>query len=233
MGMFGRSQRATFKPSVYNPGKRARRMPRWVFLMLIGVGLGAGGVLFLQANYGPPRLTIEQSEQLQAELNAANLERQRLRTQLGEATTQRDSSQAAHKQATTELTAAREQLAQLDKALTVFQNVVPPDPRGTDIGVRSGLFSRAPGKLSYQVLLMRDSKGPEFKGTLRLTVEGVYRNGRAGAIDLPPIDITLNHYHVAQGTAEVPEGLTPRSIRIQVMDPSDRQQAMRVYYVRG
>jgi len=233
MGMFGRSQRAAFKPSVYQPSRRARRMPRWLGVLLVGVGLGAGGVLFLQANYGPPRLTAEQSEQLQSELNAANLDRQRLKTQLGEVTTQRDATQASSEQATAELTDARARLQKAEHDLVIFQNIVPPDPRGTDIGVRAGSFSRAPGKLSYQVLLMKDSKGTEFKGTLRLSVEGIYRNGRAGAVDLDPIDITLGRYHVAQGTAEIPEGLTPNSVRIQVLDPSGRQQAMRVYYVRG
>src|SRR3546814_15581698 len=78
-------------------------MPRWLVLLLVGIGLGAGGVLFLQANYGPPRLTAEQSEQLQSELNTANLDRQRLRTQLGEAAAPRDANQATRDQATTEL----------------------------------------------------------------------------------------------------------------------------------
>ena len=233
MGMFGRSQRAAFKPSVYQPSKRARRMPRWLGVLLVGVGLGAGGVLFLQANYGPPRLTAEQSEQLQSELNASNLDRQRLKTQLGEATTQRDANQATQEQATTELASTRTRLQQAERDLAVFQNIVPPDPRGTDIGVRAGSFSRAPGKLSYQVLLMKESKGTEFKGTLRLSVQGVYRNGRAGAVDLEPIDVTLGRYQVAQGTAEIPEGFTPNAVRIQVLDPSERQQAMRLYYVRG
>ena len=44
--MFGRSQRAVFKPSVYQPGQRTRRMPRWLVLLLVGIALGAGGVLF-------------------------------------------------------------------------------------------------------------------------------------------------------------------------------------------
>ena len=37
MGMFGRSQRAVFKPSVYQPGQRTRRMPRWLVLLLVGI----------------------------------------------------------------------------------------------------------------------------------------------------------------------------------------------------
>ncbi|SUV85278.1 inner membrane protein [Bordetella pertussis] len=67
-------------------------MPRWLVLLLVGIALGAGGVLFLQTNYGPQRLTVEQSEQLHTELSAANLERQRLQTQLDEAIGQRDAT---------------------------------------------------------------------------------------------------------------------------------------------
>ena len=37
--MFGKSQRAVFKPSVYQPGQRTRRMPRWLVLLLVGIGL--------------------------------------------------------------------------------------------------------------------------------------------------------------------------------------------------
>ncbi|MVW70169.1 hypothetical protein GOQ25_01345 [Bordetella sp. 15P40C-2] len=233
MGMFGRSQRAVFKPSVYQPGKRQRRMPRWLGVLLVGMGLGAGGVLFLQANYGPTRLTAEQSEQLQSELNAANVDRQRLQTQLSEATAQRDANESTRDKATTELNEARTRLQRAEQALAIFQNLIPPDPRGTDIGVRAGSFSRAPGKLSYQVLLMKDSKGNEFKGSLKLAVQGTYRNGRSGTVELDPIEVTLGRYQVAQGTAEMPEGFTPNAVRIQVVDPSDRQQAMRLYYVRG
>lgn len=234
MGMFGRSQRAVFKPSVYQPGKRTRRMPRWLVLLLVGIGLGAGGVLFLQANYGPQRLTAEQSEQLQSELNAANLDRQRLRRQLEEASTQRDANQATREQATAELAQARARIQEMNQEFLIFQDAIPPDPRGTDIGVRSGSFVRDPGKLDYKVLLMRETTdGPAFKGTLHLGVQGVYRNGRSGTIELDPIDVTLGRYQVAQGTAEIPEGFTPRSVRIQVLDPSERQQAMRIYYVRG
>jgi hypothetical protein len=234
MGMFGRSQRAVFKPSVYQPGKRTRRMPRWLVLLLVGIGLGAGGVLFLQANYGPPRLTAEQSEQLQSELNTANLDRQRLRTQLAEAVAQRDANQATRDQASADLEQARARIQALNQEFKIFQDAIPPDPRGTDIGVRSGSFSRDPGKLNYQVLLMRESSdGPAFKGTLNLAVTGVYRNGRSGTIELDPIDVSLGRYQVAQGAADVPENFTPRSVRIQVLDPSGRQQAMRIYYVRN
>ncbi len=95
MGMFGQSGRPVFKPSVYQPGRHNRRLPRGLGLLLIGIALGAGGVLFLQTNYGPPRLSTEQSEQVRSELNAATLERQRLQTQIDDLQRQLQASRAA------------------------------------------------------------------------------------------------------------------------------------------
>lgn len=95
MGMLGQSGRPVFKPSVYQPGRHNRRLPRGLGLLLIGIALGAGGVLFLQTNYGPPRLSTEQSEQVRSELNAATLERQRLQTQIDDLQRQLEASRAA------------------------------------------------------------------------------------------------------------------------------------------
>lgn len=95
MGMLGQSGRPVFKPSVYQPGRHNRRLPRGLGLLLIGIALGAGGVLFLQTNYGPPRLSTEQSEQVRSELNAATLERQRLQTQIDDLQRQLEASHAA------------------------------------------------------------------------------------------------------------------------------------------
>jgi len=95
MGMLGQSGRPVFKPSVYQPGRHNRRLPRGLGLLLIGIALGAGGVLFLQTNYGPPRLSTEQSEQVRSELNAATLERQRLQTQIDDLQRQLEASHTA------------------------------------------------------------------------------------------------------------------------------------------
>jgi hypothetical protein len=92
MGMLGQSGRPVFKPSVYQPGRHNRRLPRGLGLLFIGILLGAGGVLFLQTNYAPPRLSAEQSEQVRSELNAATLERQRMQTQIDDLQRQLEAS---------------------------------------------------------------------------------------------------------------------------------------------
>src|SRR3546814_16356789 len=80
--MLGSSKQNVFKPMPYGSTRRTRRIPRWLVLILTGIVLGAGGLLFLQKSYGPTRLTVEQSEQLHYDLNSANLDRQRLQSQL-------------------------------------------------------------------------------------------------------------------------------------------------------
>ncbi|KCV23280.1 hypothetical protein AZ28_3340 [Bordetella pertussis B200] len=219
---------------MYQPGKRTRRMPRWLVLLLVGIALGAGGVLFLQTNYGPQRLTVEQSEQLHTELSAANLERQRLQTQLDEAIGQRDANKSTHEQLTTDLAQARTRIDTLNQELLLFQDAMPPDPRGGDIGVRSAVFKRQPGQLSYQVLIMRENHaGPAFKGNVTLAIEGNYANGRRGTLTPDPLALDLQRYNNTQGVLPLPDGFTPRSVTIRVLDGQQKQHAMRIYYVRG
>jgi cell division protein FtsL len=232
--MFGKSQRAVFKPSVYQPGQRTRRMPRWLVLLLVGIGLGAGGVLFLQTNYGPQRLTVEQSEQLHSELSAANLERQRLQSQLEETTQQRDANKTGHEKLTSDLAEARSKIDALNKELVLFQDAMPADPRGGNLGIRSATFKRAPGLLDFQVLVMREERqGAPFKGTLTFSIDGSYPNGRVATITPEGPTLNVDRYDYALGQLKLPEGFTPKVVVLRVMDGAQKQQAMRIYYVRN
>jgi len=222
-----------FKPSVYQPGQRTRRLPRWLVLLLVGIALGAGGVLFLQTNYGPQRLTVEQSESLHSELSASNLERQRLQTQLEEATQQRDANKSGHEKLTTELADARTKIDTLNKELVLFQDAMPPDPRGGNLGIRSATFKRGTGQLGYQVLVMRDEpSGAPFQGTLTFAIEGNYPNGRAATITPEGPALNVDRYDYALGDLTLPDGFNPRVVVLRVMDGNQKQQAMRIYNVR-
>ncbi|WP_447917873.1 DUF6776 family protein [Achromobacter aegrifaciens] len=231
--MFGRSQRV-FKPSVYQPGQRTRRLPRWLVLLLVGIALGAGGVLFLQTNYGPQRLTVEQSEQLHSELSTANLERQRLQSQLEEATQQRDANKSGHEKLTADLTEARGKIDTLNKELVLFQDAMPADPRGGNLGIRSATFKRAPGLLDYQVLVMReDRQGTPFKGTLTFSIDGTYPNGRAATVTPEGPALNVDRYDYSLGQLKLPDGFTAKVVVLRVLDGAQKQQAMRIYYVRN
>ncbi len=232
MGMFGRSSRAVFKPSVYQPGKRSRRMPRWLVVLLIGVGLGAGGVLFLQANYGPQRLTVEQSEQLRSELSAANIDRQRLQVELDETRRQRDANQSTHEQLTADLAQARARLEAQTQEMQMFVDAAPPDPRGSAIGVRWAEFRAEGGALQYQILLMQDEPGATpFEGNIVLSVAGS-QGRRSQTIESDPVPVTLGRYSQTRNAMTLPEGFRPRTVTIRVLDAQQKQQAMRIYYVR-
>ncbi|CAM3702701.1 DUF6776 domain-containing protein [Bordetella bronchialis] len=209
-------------------------MPRWLVLLLAGIVLGAGGVLFLQTNYGPQRLTVEQSEQLHSELSAANIDRQRLQGQVEEVTQQRDAARSTHDKLTADLAQARQQIQSLNKDLALFQDAVPPDPRGGPIGIRSATLSRQPGQLTYQVLVMRDkdTTGVPFKGTLQFAIEGRYPNGRSGTVTPDPLPVDMDRFDNLSGTLQLPEGFISRGVTIKVLDSAQKQQAMRIYYVR-
>ena len=219
-----------FKPSVYQLGKRSRRMPRWLVLRLTGVALGAGRLIFLQTNYGPQRLIFEQSEQLHTEINAANQERQQLQSQLAQATEQRDSSVIGHASLSAELTEAKAKVESLSKELQLFQDAMPPDPRGGPVGIRSGALKRQPGQLNYQILVMRDAgQGQALKGAMTFTIEGTYPNGRVATITPEPVPMNLDRYNMAQGKLALPDEFSPRIATIRVLDSAQRQHAMRIF----
>ena len=101
------------------------------------------------------------------ELSASKLENQRLQSQLEEATQQRDANKSGHEKLTADLADTRAKLDTLNKELVLFQDAMPPDPRGGNLGIRSATFKRQPGQLDYQVLVMREERnGAPFKGTL-------------------------------------------------------------------
>src|SRR5690606_24313753 len=138
--MFGSSKRHTFKPTAYGSSRRSRRIPRWLVLMLTGVVLGAGGLLFLQKSYGPTRLTVQQSEQLHYDLNSANMDKQRLQTDLSRETRTLAEVRSQLESQAAELTTTKEQREQARKDITMFAQAMPADPRGTSPGIRAASF---------------------------------------------------------------------------------------------
>ncbi|MGB6106101.1 MAG: DUF6776 family protein [Pusillimonas sp.] len=222
--MFGSSKRHVFKPTAYGSTRRPRRIPRWLVLMLTGVVLGAGGLLFLQKSYGPTRLTVEQSEQLHYDLNSANMDKQRLQSELSRETRTLTEVRAQLQSQSTELKDAKEQLEQARKDVQLFAEAMPPDPRGTSPGIRAASFSSNAEQLVYQFLVMQDEgKTNLFKGVVELTVAGRYNNGKSGHIDLPAFDIELERYNHVGGSAPLPAGFSPREVTIKIMrEGSDR-----------
>lgn len=224
------SKRPVFKPTAYGYTRRKRRIPRWLVLMITGMVLGAGGLLFIQKSYGPPMLTVEQSQLLHDELNSAKAENQRLQSQIVLAERERDESSSQVESISSRLERHDSIVSALEKDLTLFANAMPADPRGTSPGIRAAELTNNNGQLDYNILLMQKSKDePEFKGTMHFNVMGRYPNGRTGYIDLEPIPVQLGHYTHAQGTIDLPAGITARQVTIQIFpENSQRAAAMRI-----
>jgi len=230
--MFGSSKRQAFRPTAYGSSRR-RGIPRWLVLLLTGIVLGAGGLLFLQKSYGPTRLTVEQSEQLHYDLNSANMDKQRLQSQLNQHIQELKEANARIQSQDTELRERQAEIDRLSSDVALFTETAPADPRGTSPGIRAVSFNFADGQLDYHILVMQDADKVEpFSGEVTLTAAGRYSNGRNANEELAPFPISLERYTHLQGTVEVPEGFTPREVTIQIRaDGSDRVSAMRVIRV--
>ncbi|NYT63199.1 hypothetical protein H0A66_12835 [Alcaligenaceae bacterium] len=222
--MFGSSKRRVFQPTAYGNTRRARRIPRWLVLMLTGIVLGSGGLLFLQKSYGPTRLTVEQSEQLHYDLNSSNMDKQRLQAQLNQQGHELKEAKATVTSQVDGLKKAQDQVVKLTADLQLFADAMPPDPRGTSPGIRSAAFSNQEGQLSYQILVMQDDKKANtFKGEVELVVAGRYPNGKTANIDLPAFSLELQHYTHAHGLIPLPEGFSARQVTIKIMQEGSKK----------
>jgi len=225
MAFFGSSKRHVFKPMPYGyRPRRRRRIPRWLVLMLSGIALGAGGLLFLQKSYGPVRLTAEQSEQLHLDLNSANIDKQRLQSQLNQQSYELDEARARLEQQSAQLQQTQQTLNQLQNDLNVLADAIPPDPRGSSPGIRAARFQSDRGQLRYRVLIMQDAnKSQPFTGTLQFAVAGRLDNGRNTTIDLPAIDISLTRYVQLDGMLNLPDNMTPREVTVRIRRAGETQ----------
>jgi len=198
-------------------------VPRWLVLLLTGIVIGAGGLLFLQTNYGPVRLTAEQSEQLHYDLNSANVDKQRLQSQLNQQTRELDDLQTRFDEQSKELDKVRAELAQLSKDVEPLADAVAPDPRGTSPGIRAASFTNDNGQLAYQILVMQDADkaSQQFDGTVELVVTGRYPNGRTGVVDLPPFDVLVGRYANLEGSIDLPNGMRANQVTIKIKRKSE------------
>lgn len=226
MALFGSSKRNVFQPTPYGSSRRKRRIPRWLVLILTGIVLGSGGVLFLQKSYGPTRLTAEQSLQLQSDLNSANLDKQRLQAQVDSQSNNLGESKSAQAKLATQLKQSQEQIAKLKNDLELFAQSIPPDPRGTNPGIRATDFNVVDDQLNYKILVMQDKEdAAPFQGDMELRIAGYYPNGNGATINTEPEAITVGYYNQLQGTATLPRAFTPRTVTVMINQRDSKKLA--------
>ncbi|MBU4609524.1 hypothetical protein IMZ29_02865 [Achromobacter sp. GG226] len=229
--MFGRSKPSPFKPYAFG-AKPKRRFPRWLLWLLIGVVLGIAGVLFVQEEYLPPRLSAGESRQLTEQYNQASLALQQTRSQLDETRETLAAQQAERATLAEELDKARTGLKPLQNDLAMLKDALPPDPRGGTLQIRAARFFNRDGGMDYHVVLTREASGT-FEGGVQFAVEGRYPSGRTGTVTLDPVGLTLSDYENVHGVLPLPDNMQARQITIRVLDGNGRMQAMRVINARN
>lgn len=225
------AKRAVFKPSPYETSRRSRGLPRWLVLLLIGVLLGVGGVLFIQTSYGPKQLSILESQKLISDMNSVTLERQRLQSQVDELTqkleSERNESTQIRKTLEEELSKLQAVLTPLKDQLNLFAQTLPFDPKYGTVGISTAQFIQGKngGKLSYLVWVMQEKADrPVFTGKLVLAFEGRHADGRNETITINPIPLSIGHYQHVTGQADLPEGFIARRVSVKVMDAEGKKQ---------
>jgi len=214
--MLGSSKPIPFEP--YGRRRSRRGMPRWLLLMLLGIGLGAGAVLFVQERYLPPRLSAEASAQLRDSFERADAERHRLRVELTATSDRLRGTLDENKRLASEAGARGETVQRLRQDIASLIASLPPDPRNAPVAVRAARFEVQGDTLAYSIVLSRaHAGGNPFGGVMQLVVAGA--SGRADDKVAPaPVPISVGLYDTVRGSLPLPQGFRPRRTTIHVLD---------------
>lgn len=230
--MFGQSRSIPFDP--YGRRRSRWRMPRWLVLLLVGIAIGAGGLLFAQERYLPPRLSAADSAELRSAWDSADAARARLTSQLADATKRLDAALTDKKKATDESSASRASVEALRADLSAVVAALPPDPRGGAVEIRAARFTAKGNALGYDLLLTRERGATKpLNGSLQLTVAGLSARGAPASFAAPPAPVSIAGHEMARGSVTLPEGFKPNQVTVQVLDrPGGKPLGMRVMLVR-
>ena len=225
------SKRAMFKPAPYDTRRRARRLPSWLILLLLGVLAGGSGMLILQTSYGPKHLTSTEAQKLTEELNSATLERQRLQAKLDEQTrlldSARNDSEKLNRTLKDELSTTLALVKPLKEQLKLFVQTLPFDARFGPVGVSTATFNqdKTSPKLTYLLWLLQDKPDrPEFKGLLELSFEGTHKDGRTETVTLARTQVAFGHYLSVSGQTDLPAGFVARRANARLFDLDGKRQ---------
>lgn len=206
-----------------------------LFGLVIGVAFGVLGVRYW---FGDQKLQDFDALKAQTELRlnesraeaaAARAYADALAGQLAIEEGTRKGLEASLQSTQAELGRAREQLA-------FFDQLLPPGPKGA-VSIRALDIERMGPGLQYRVLLMRNAQNEElFKGrmqfmangtldgkTVKITLEPAQLRGGPDA-PLPPgpdgLDLGFEQFQRSGGLLSLPEGFTPRTVTLNVLEGS-------------
>jgi hypothetical protein len=230
--VFGRSRQVTF--GSYGSRRSRWALPRWLVLLLGGTVIGAGGVITVQERYLAPRLSASASAELRSAFDQADLDRQRLKAELGETHKQLEITRSEKVGLADALAASRASADGLRDDLGAVVAGLPPDPRGGSVEVRAGQVTAKGAVLNYSVVLMRESRnGKPLPGVMQLVVAGESERGTQSSVALAPISLSIGSHEVVRGSMPLPEGFRPRQTTVQVLDRvAGKPLGMRVLLVK-
>jgi len=214
--MFGSSKPIPFNP--YGRRRQRRGVPRWLILLLLGIALGAGGVLFVQERYLPPRLTAEASARLRDAFERADAERKRLQGELAATSDRLRGTLDDNKRLQSDVAARAETVQRQRDDIASLVAALPADPRNAPVAVRAARFEVQGNALAFNVVLSRDRAGKiPFGGVLQLVVAGA--SGRAeDTVTSAPLPVSVGLYDSVRGSLTLPPGFRPRQATIRVLD---------------
>jgi hypothetical protein len=230
--MFGSSDRRAFKPVPYRGRNRRNTpsIPPWLLLLLLGMGLGAATLWYVQNNHLPARLSASESEQLRTDLSSANAAKDKFSAELKQSNDKLAQLQASEKKAQADLAVVSKSNERLQKDLTMFVSALPPDPRGGAVGIRTASFSNAGPQLSYSMIFTRPGKNADtFNGVVQLVLVGP-RGSSNVTVPLDPMPLTMDAYQQLAGVVNVPAGMQPREVTVRVLTSAGGELvSMRVF----
>jgi len=226
--MLGRSRPVEFHP--YGRRRGHRRVPRWLLLLVAGIAIGAGSVLWVQERYLPPRLSADASAQLRVSFEQADADRLRLKKELDDTAQRLAAALTEKKRLADEALGARQTIDGLRDNVASLVASLPPDPRGGTVQVRAARFATDGGKLVYDVVLSRDRAGARpLAGVMQLVVAGAAKRGSESSVKLKPVAISVGSFENLRGSLPLPDGFEARQATINVLDrPDGKLLGMRV-----
>ena len=229
--MLGQSKPIAFDP--YGSRRSRRRFPRWLLLLLGGIGLGAGGLYFAQERYLPPRLSASETTQLRTAYESADAARRKLEGEARETGKRLAATLADKTRLTTDLAASRTEVDGLRGDLGAMVAAFPADPRGGAVEIRAAKFVSNGAALTYDLLLTRGKGASKpLAAVVRFTVEGD-AGGKVATFAAPTVSASLGAQQMVRGDIALPDGLRPRQVTIQVLDRAGgRPLGMRVHLVK-